>query len=129
EAVGLANEVVDKCFIGVPSRIQGATFVDLENDQKQLADIAWKNRMPIDQGGLLKFVFGKEYHAFNPDVINSLHKAVRSGNYADFKEYAELVNNRPVATMRDLYKLQADNSIPVEQVESVEGILPRFDSA
>jgi len=78
---------------------------------------------------LLKFVFGKEYHAFNPDVINSLHKAVRSGNYADFKEYAELVNKRPIATIRDLFKLKTDNSIPVEQVESVEDILPRFDSA
>ena len=42
EAVGLSNEVVDKCFVGVPSRIQGATFADLENDQKQLADLAWK---------------------------------------------------------------------------------------
>jgi glutamate synthase (NADPH/NADH) large chain len=34
EAVGLSSEVVDKCFLGVPSRIQGATFADLENDQK-----------------------------------------------------------------------------------------------
>ncbi len=129
EAVGLSSEVVDKCFLGVPSRIQGATFVDLENDQKKLADLAWKTRKPIDQGGLLKFVFGKEYHAFNPDVINALHKAVRSGNYADFKEYAELVNSRPIATIRDLFKLKTTNSIPVEQVESVEAILPRFDSA
>lgn len=32
EAVGLSSEVVDKCFLGVPSRIQGATFADLEND-------------------------------------------------------------------------------------------------
>src|SRR5690606_36515928 len=123
EAVGLSNEVVNKCFIGVPSRIQGATFVDLENDQKQLADIAWKNRKPIDQGGLLKFVFCKEYDAFNSDVINALHSDVRSGNYADFKEYAELVNNRPIETIRDLLKLKTDNSIPVEQVESEEGIL------
>ncbi|SST06694.1 glutamate synthase subunit alpha [Acinetobacter baumannii] len=78
---------------------------------------------------MLKFVFGKEYHAFNPDVINSLHKAVRSGKYEDFKEYAELVNNRPIATIRDLFKLKTTNPIPVEQVESVEAILPRFDSA
>ncbi len=106
EAVGLSSEVVDQCFLGVPSRIQGATFVDLENDQKKLAATAWSNRKPIDQGGLLKFVFGKEYHAFNPDVINSLHKAVRSGKYEDFKEYAELVNNRPIATIRDLFKLK-----------------------
>ncbi len=99
EAVGLSDEVVAKCFTGVPSRIKGATFSDLENDLKKLADLAWKSRKPIDQGGMLKFVFGKEYHAFNPDVINALHKSVRSGNYADFKEYAELVNNRPIATI------------------------------
>src|SRR5574343_210286 len=129
EAVGLSREVVDQCFTGVPSRIQGATFVDLENDQKKLADLAWKNRKPIDQGGMLKFVFGKEYHAFNPDVINALHKSVRSGKYEDFKEYAELVNNRPVATIRDLFKLKTTNSIALDQVESVEAILPRFDSA
>ena len=73
---------------------------------RKLAATAWSSRKPIDQGGLLKFVFGKEYHAFNPDVINSLHKAVRSGKYEDFKEYAELVNNRPVATIRDLFKLK-----------------------
>lgn len=129
EAVGLSSEVVDTCFVGVPSRIQGATFVDLENDQKKLADLAWKARKPIDQGGMLKFVFGKEYHAFNPDVINALHKAVRSGQYQDFKEYAQLVNQRPIATIRDLFKLKTDNPIALDQVESVESILPRFDSA
>ena len=129
EAVGLSKEVVDTCFIGVPSRIEGATFADLENDQKKLADLAWKARKPIDQGGMLKFVFGKEYHAFNPDVINALHKSVRSGKYEDFKEYANLVNSRPVATIRDLFKLKTDNSISVDEVEAVEDILPRFDSA
>ncbi|HRA90934.1 MAG TPA: glutamate synthase large subunit, partial [Acinetobacter sp.] len=85
EAVGLSSEVVDQCFLGVPSRIQGATFEDLEKDQKKLATLAWQARKPIDQGGLLKFVFDKEYHAFNPDVINALHVAVRSGQYQDFK--------------------------------------------
>lgn len=129
EAVGLSKEVVNQCFVGVPSRIEGATFVDLENDQIKLATLAWKHRQPIEQGGLLKFVFGKEYHAFNPDVINSLHKAVRSGQYADFKAYAELVNHRPIATIRDLLQLNTENPIALDAVESVEDILPRFDSA
>lgn len=62
-------------------------------------------------------------------MINSLHKAVRSGQYQDFKEYAELVNNRPVATIRDLFKLKTTNPIALDQVESIEDILPRFDSA
>ncbi|MEY4516656.1 MAG: hypothetical protein RL180_1002 [Pseudomonadota bacterium] len=129
EAIGLSHQVVDLCFKGVPSRIEGASFVDLENDQHKLADIAWKSRKAIDQGGLLKFVFNKEYHAFNPDVINTLHTAVRSGKYEDYREYANLVNTRPVATIRDMLKLNTDNSIDISEVESIESILPRFDSA
>ena len=130
EAVGLASDVVDICFKGVASRIQGAGFTDLENDQKLLAADAWKDRKAIDQGGLLKFVYGKEYHAFNPDVINTLHVAVRSGNYADYKQYAELVNTRPVATIRDLLTIKADvQPVPLDAVEPIEKILPRFDSA
>ncbi len=129
EAIGLSHQVVDLCFKGVPSRIEGARFTDLENDQKKLAASAWKARQPIDAGGLLKFVYNKEYHAFNPDVINTLHKAVRSGQYSDYQAYADLVNQRPVATLRDLLKLKTDHSIAVDEVESVEAILPRFDSA
>jgi glutamate synthase (NADPH/NADH) large chain len=130
EAVGLSSEVVDTCFKGVASRIQGASFADLENDQKLLAADAWKERKSIDQGGLLKFVYGKEYHAFNPDVINALHKAVRSGQYADYLGYAEIVNTRPVATIRDLLTFKPDlKPLPIDQVEPIEKILPRFDSA
>ena len=129
EAVGLSSDVVGLCFKGVPSRIEGATFTDLENDQLKLAALAWAARKPIDQGGLLKFVFNKEYHAFNPDVISTLHKAVRSGQMADYREYADLVNLRPVATLRDLLQLKTDQSIALDDVEPVEDILPRFDSA
>ncbi len=130
EAVGLSREVVDLCFRGVPSRIQGARFVDIENDQKLLAADAWKARKPIDAGGLLKFVHGKEYHAFNPDVIHLLHKAVDGGNFEDWKEYAALVNNRPVATIRDLLALRpALKPLALDEVEPIEKILPRFDSA
>jgi glutamate synthase (NADPH/NADH) large chain len=130
EAVGLSSDVVDICFKGVASRIQGAGFADLENDQKLLAADAWKDRKAIDQGGLLKFVYGKEYHAFNPDVINTLHVAVRSGNYGDYKEYAALVNTRPVATIRDLLTIKADiKPVALDDVEPIEKILPRFDSA
>ncbi|MCC2638768.1 MAG: glutamate synthase large subunit [Moraxellaceae bacterium] len=130
EAVGLSSDVVDTCFKGVSSRIQGASFADLESDQKLLAADAWKERKPVDQGGLLKFVYGKEYHAFNPDVINTLHTAVRSGQYSDYRDYAELVNTRPVATLRDLLSFKPDlKPLAIDKVEPIEKILPRFDSA
>lgn len=129
EAVGLSEEVVELCFTGVESRISGATFDDLAIDQQILAKNAFTKRVPLDQGGLLKFVFNKEYHAFNPDVIQALHKAVRTGDYDNYKEYASIVNSRPVATLRDLLQLDTSKSISVDDVEPIEQILKRFDSA
>jgi len=129
EAVGLSEEVVELCFTGVESRISGATFEDLAIDQQILANNAFTKRVPLDQGGLLKFVFNKEYHAFNPDVIQALHKAVRTGDYDNYKEYASIVNSRPIATLRDLLQLDTSKSISVDDVEPIEQILKRFDSA
>lgn len=130
EAVGLAEEVVGLSFKGVSSRIKGARFVDLESDQKLLAAEAWSARKPIQQGGLLKFVHGGEYHAYNPDVVNTLQAAVQQGDYARFKEYTTLVDQRPVSMIRDLLKVKvADQPLPLEQIEPLEAILKRFDSA
>ncbi|ASK35269.1 glutamate synthase large subunit [Alcanivorax sp. N3-2A] len=130
EAIGIASEVVDQCFNGVQSRIEGANFEDFENDQKAIAADAWKQRKPIDPGGVLKYIHGKEYHAFNPDVVHAIHRATQNGDYQAYKEFASLVNDRPVATLRDLLKLRDDvSAIELDQVEPIEDILPRFDSA
>ncbi|HSP01484.1 MAG TPA: glutamate synthase large subunit, partial [Thioalkalivibrio sp.] len=130
EIVGLDDAVVDLCFHGSVSRIRGTRFEHLEDDQKRLSAEAWNLRKPLRQGGLLKYVHGGEYHAYNPDVIQTLHKAVQTGDYNTYKEYARLVNERPVTVLRDLFKLREDMTpIAVDDVEPIEKILPRFDSA
>ncbi|SFM61178.1 glutamate synthase large subunit [Marinobacter zhejiangensis] len=130
EAIGLSDEVVELCFKGVASRIQGAGFYDFQQDQEALAAVAWKRRKPISQGGLLKYVHGEEYHAFNPDVVRTLQDAVTSGDYGQYQEYAALVNERPVATLRDLLGFrQGIQPVDLSDVEPVEAIFPRFDSA
>jgi glutamate synthase (NADPH/NADH) large chain len=130
EIVGLHDEVVERCFRGTTSRIQGAKFFDLLADQAELAAAAWEPRRPIGQGGLYKYVHGGEYHCYNPDVISTLQAAVRSGEFGRYQQYAKLVNERPVATLRDLMNLKpAGEPVPLEEVEPVEEILPRFDSA
>ncbi len=130
EAIGLSSDVVELCFTGVQSRIQGARFEDLQREQELVAEAAFKARKPIQQGGLLKYVHGSEYHAFNPDVVQQLQKAVKSGNYEDFRQYSQFVNLRPVATLRDMLGLvPAKKPMPLEEVESVSDIVHRFDSA
>ena len=130
EAVGLAREVIDIAFCGVASRIEGARFVDLEDDQHKLARLARSPRKAISQGGLLKYVHAQEYHAFNPDVVTTLRQAVKSGAYPIYQRYAALVNQRPVATLRDLLTPVADTQpIDLDAVEPVAAIVRRFDSA
>ncbi|MFT5709344.1 MAG: glutamate synthase (NADPH/NADH) large chain [Halioglobus sp.] len=130
EAVGLASEVVDLAFCGVACRIEGSRFTDLENDQKVLSQAAWSYRKVIERGGLLKYVHGQEYHAFNPDVVTTLQQAVATGDYTIYKNYAKLVNERPVATLRDLLQpVDAAQPLRLDEVEPVENIFRRFDSA
>lgn len=130
EAVGLSDKVVDLCFKGVASRIQGADFDDFQQDLINLARRAWLKRKPVEHGGLLKYVHGGEYHAYNPDVVSTLQSAVRSGDAMDYKTYADTVNKRPVSSLRDLMKLKpADKPISLEKVEAATELFKRFDSA
>lgn len=130
EIVGLADEVVDKCFRGTVSRIGGADFDSLHDDQTTLARLAFAPGVPVNQGGLLRFVHGGEYHCYNPDVIATLQAAVRTGDYDIYRQYAGLVNDRPVATLRDLFDVQwAVDPVPLDEVEPVSDIVRRFDSA
>jgi glutamate synthase (NADPH/NADH) large chain len=130
EAVGLDAELVSVAFTGVTSRVGGLSLDQLEKDQWQVASRARSRRKTIDQGGLLKYVHGGEYHAYNPDVVMSLQAAVTSGDYGDYLRYASYCNERPVAALRDLLALKlSDAPLPLDQVEPVEDILRRFDSA
>lgn len=130
EAVGLHTDVTRLCFQNVTSRIGGASFSDFEQDLINLSKRAWLARKPLDQGGLLKYVHGGEYHAYNPDIVNSLQQAVETGNYADYQRYAKHVNQRPTATLRDLLALRpSDTSVDVAQVEAASELYKRFDTA
>ena len=130
EIVGLAEDVVSRCFEGSESRIRGADFVDLKEDAQYLATRAWDPAELIEQGGLLKYMHDGEYHMYNPDVIATLQSAVMTGDYAQYRQFAALVNERPVSCIRDLLELRpAAAPIPLEEVEPISAILPRFDSA
>jgi glutamate synthase (NADPH/NADH) large chain len=89
EIVGLGDEVVARCFDGTPSRIGGAGFARLEADAWHVAALGWDDCALPEQGGLLRYVNGGEYHQYNPDVVQSLQHAVLTGDRADWKIYAD----------------------------------------
>ena len=130
EIVGLDAAVVERCFHGTASRIGGAGFARLEADARWLSEQGWDDLVQVEQGGLTHYVHGGEYHQYNPAVVQSLQHAVLTGDRADWKVYADHVNLRPPAALRDLLALRlAATPLPLSEVEPVESILRRFDSA
>ncbi len=130
EIVGLADEVVELCFEGSDSRIKGADFADLKADALHLACRAWNPAERVEQGGLLKYMHGGEYHTYNPDVVATLQAAVLTADQERYRQFAALVNQRPVSCLRDLLGLKAAAApVPLDEVEPVSAILARFDSA
>jgi glutamate synthase (NADPH/NADH) large chain len=130
EVIGLNENIMKLCFSDLPSRIQGADFSDIEQDNINLARKAFMPHQKVKHGGLLKYVHGEEYHAFNPDVVNYLQRAVQNGNYDDYRKFADEVNNRPAAMLRDLLALKDDcDPIDISQVENSSEMFKRFDSA
>jgi len=130
EIVGLADEVTELCFPDSLSRIQGATFEHIENDQKILAKETWSARKGLQPGGLLKYIHDGEYHMINPDVVRTIQEAVRTGDFEKYRAFAQLVDNRPLSALRDMLTLREDvDPVDIDEVEPLENILKCFDSA
>jgi glutamate synthase (NADPH) large chain len=130
EIVGLDREVIDLCFPGTPSRIGGATFADIESEYRAQLAAARDPNYALPPGGLMKAIPDGEFHMYNPVVVGALQAAVRTGDTAQYRQYADAVNARAPAALRDLLALAPQQAaIAIEGVEPIEKILKRFDSA
>ena len=131
EIIGLNSDIVDLCFTSTESRIGGKDLEALDKEIKALNDYARSNLSEINVGGLLKYVHGGEYHTYNPEIVKKLQEAVSTGSQETYNEYANLVDNRPPAMLRDLLHLkelgERDNT--ESNLESIDKIIKRFDSA
>ena len=130
EAVGLSPEVTDLCCPKVTTKIGGAGFAELQEDLEKVARQAWTDQVRPVRDGIYRFMHGGEDHAYNPDVVINLQQAVASGDWADYRKFADAVNERPVLSIRDLLALKpARKPAALSRVEKEDKIYPRFDTA
>jgi glutamate synthase (NADPH/NADH) large chain len=129
EIVGLNSDVVDLSFTNTVSRVGGKTFDDLDAEMRSLNKYANSNVSEIGLGGLLKFVHGGEYHAYNPEVVKKLQEAVSSGSQQSYEDYASLVNERDPAMLRDLMELKFPSKPKKVEPYDTKELLKKFDSA
>ena len=129
EIIGLADEVVQRCFPGATSRIGGAGFADLEADANELAQRAADRKELLAAGGVLKWMYGAEYHDWHPDAVKTLQQAVRGDDEA-WQRFRQRIDERPVAMIRDLLQLRpAAAPLDLDRVQGIGEIMPRFECA
>jgi glutamate synthase (ferredoxin) len=132
EAIGLNQSVIDRYFTWTASRIEGADLNVIAQEAIARHHHAFPDREvnghTLDVGGEYQWRKEGEAHLFSPQVIHTLQQAVRDGSYELYKQYAALVNeqNQKHFTLRGLLAFKTRQSVPIEEVESVEAIVKRF---
>jgi len=134
EAVGLADEVVSRCFAGTASRIKGVGFAELASEAERRHDLAYKDgsRKGVTQlpnPGDYQWRTGGEKHMWDPESIAMLQHATRYRNPDIYRGFADRQDSRSrdQATLRGLLRIRTDQQrIPIQEVEPAEEIVKRF---
>lgn len=131
ECLGLSQKVVDKCFTATLSRLGGIGFEEIADDVLKrhgsaIEEVITEKSKLIDHG-FIRFRKAGEFHANNPIVVRTLHKAVRSGEYEEYVPYRDAMNNRPISSVRDILQFKQDKKpVSLDEVEPLEDIWKHF---
>ena len=131
EAVGLSDSVCHEYFGDTVTKIGGVGIDELYKDIATAHAEAFSDdfdeELPLPFIGQYSFRKDGELHAWNPETIATLQLATRMGSYKKFKEYTNLVDNKPAPIfIRDFLDFRKGEPIPVDEVEPIEDIMKRF---
>ena len=131
EALGISEEVVERSFPGTTSRIGGIGFEEIGADALSRHSHAFPADH-LEPGGWYKYRRDADYHANEPPIWRSLHKAVQGSDDDEaeaYAKYSDMVNGRQPTALRDLVDFKPDRPpIPVEDVEDHHAITARFST-
>ncbi len=131
EAVGLSESLLKTYFGTDVSTIGGIGLETIARDALRFHNMAFSKTTKTNfLPNLGQFHFRKDgiKHAWNPETIATLQLATRTGNYAKFKEFSHLVDEKesPIF-IRDFFDFKR-NPIDIDKVEPVESIVKHFVS-
>jgi glutamate synthase (NADPH/NADH) large chain len=135
EAVGLNNEVIDKCFAGTASRIKGVGLEVLAKEALRRHEIGYpsraEQRLPVlPNFGEFHWRAEGERHMWDPQSIADLQVAARENNADAYWKFANHANEDATrkCALRGLLKFKEGirRPIPIADVEPAKEIVKRF---
>lgn len=132
EALGLHTTVIEKCFKGTISRIEGIDFDGLAQEVLVRHHKAFPGndevKKSLEVGGIYQWKLRGEKHLFNPETIHLLQHSSQTDNFPLYKKFAKTVNDqlKDSLTLRGLLEFKKRTPIPLAEVEPAEDIMKRF---
>lgn len=116
EALGLSKKLIDTYFPGTTSSIGGIDLEDIEQEILKHHNNVLKNIKEEDEDKI-----------FDKETISYLQESTLKNDYELFKKYSDRVNSKLI-NISDLFDFNYSNSIPIENVESIDEIVKRFST-
>ncbi len=132
EALGLGKEIIDKHFTGTWSPIGGIGLDVIADEARLRHERAFPKDLSatpmLDPGGQYQWRRDAERHLLTPEVIATLQRAVRSGSFDTYREYAKKMNDQAQKNLvlRSLFRFKPATPISIDQVEPAASIVKRF---
>ena len=139
EATGISAKLIDECFSGTPSQIDGIGLEEIAGESLARHQLVYGEdpllalEKPRDLGdpGYYRIRRGGELHAVTPPVIKNFHTFVRTNKPEDYKAYVDAVMASTPHSLRNLLEFVPlpTGPVPIDEVEPIEEIRRRFTTA
>ena len=132
EILGLNHRVVEDCFRGSISRIEGVGYDGLAQEVMVRHELAYPKEAvsnpKLEVGGIYQWKRRGEAHTFNPKSIHYLQVAARKNDADAYAKYRDAINlqTEKALTLRGLLTFRKAEPVPLEEVEPAEAIMKRF---
>jgi len=136
EAIGLAPEVIERCFIGTASRIKGVGFEVLAEEAARRHTLGYQKRagervVTLPNPGDYHWRAQGERHMWDPESIASLQVAARTNSSDAYRDFARHANEHATrsCTLRGLLSFKDGvngGAIDLDDVEPAAEIVKRF---
>ncbi|MBS0658633.1 MAG: glutamate synthase large subunit [Verrucomicrobia bacterium] len=133
EAIGLSSKLVERCFTGTSSQIEGIGLPEIARETLQRHTVAYgaEELKSVPDLGHYRFRTRGEMHAVNPPFIKNFHTFVRSNAPEDYGRYVQAALAQRPLSLRDLLEFvpAPSGAVPIDEVEGIEEIRRRFTTA
>ncbi len=136
EAIGLRDEIIERCFVGTASRIQGVDFEVLAEESLRRHALGYPAKpspqLPVlPNPGEFHWRAEGERHMWDPQSIADIQVAARTNDQETYERFSAHINHdaETRCQLRGLLTFKQNvngGPIPIEEVQPVKEVVKRF---